>query len=87
LRAFACVRACVYMCVYVYCGGVRRLAPEKSLDLGDSSPAPRALIYVASLRILVDHHRDDQETTDRTRMRDQGWVAAVKIERMERLLD
>ena len=24
---------------------------------------------------------------DRTRVRDQSWVAAVKIERMERLLD
>jgi hypothetical protein len=44
-----------------YCGGVKWAAPEKSPDLGNSSPAPRALMYIASLWTSVrDHHQDDR---------------------------
>jgi hypothetical protein len=58
--------------------------PEKSPDLGNSSPVPRALMYVASLQTSGRHHH---HTDDQDEDGDQSWVAAVKIERMERLLD
>jgi hypothetical protein len=51
------------------CGGVRWPAPEKSPDLGNSSPAPRALMYVASLRTSVrhrHHHKDDRNRQMKT---------------------
>jgi hypothetical protein len=45
----------------LYCGGVKWAAPEKSPNLGNSSPAPRALMHVASLRTSVrDHHEGDR---------------------------
>jgi hypothetical protein len=45
----------------VYCGGVRWPAPEKSPDLGNSSPAPRALMYVASLQTSGQHHHHHED--------------------------
>jgi hypothetical protein len=42
--------------------------PKKSPDLGNSSPAPRALMYVASLRTSVyHHHHRDEGDRGRTR--------------------
>jgi hypothetical protein len=32
--------------VITHCDGVKWAAPEKSPDLGNSSPAPRALMYI-----------------------------------------
>jgi hypothetical protein len=59
--------------------------PEKSPDLGNSSPVLRALMYVASLQTfgLASSSYRRLELKDR----DQSWAAAVRIERMERLLD
>jgi hypothetical protein len=59
--------------------------PKKSPDLGNSSPAPRALMYVASLQTfgLASSSYGRSELEDR----DQSWAAAVRIERMERLPD
>jgi hypothetical protein len=55
-----------------YCGGVRWPAPEKSPDLGNSSSAPRALMYVASLRTSVHHHHtDDQDESEEAKA---GWL-------------
>jgi hypothetical protein len=58
---------------------------EKSPDLGNSSPVPRALMYVASLQTFglasLLYRRSRRER------RGQSWVAAVRIERMEQLLD
>jgi hypothetical protein len=57
---------------------------KKSLDLGNSSPMLRALMYVASLQtfsLSSSYKRSELED------RDQSWVAAVRIERMERILD
>jgi hypothetical protein len=58
---------------------------KKSPDLGNSSPVPRALMYVASLQTFglasSSYGRSERER------RDQSWAAAVRIERMERLPD
>jgi hypothetical protein len=58
---------------YPYCGGVRWPAPEKSPDLGNSSPAPRALMYVASLQTSGRHrdHTDDQDESEEAK---PGWL-------------
>jgi hypothetical protein len=58
---------------------------RKSLDLGNSSPVLRALMYVASLQTfgLASSSYRRLELEDR----DQSWAAAVRIERMERLLN
>jgi hypothetical protein len=45
---------------------VRWPAPEKLPDLGNSSPALRALMYVASLRTLVQYHHHHYKD-------DRGW--------------
>jgi hypothetical protein len=54
---------------------------KKSPDLGNSSPMPRALMYVASLQTFglasSLYGRLERER------RDQSWAAAVRIERME----
>jgi hypothetical protein len=59
--------------------------PRKSPNLGNSSPMPRALMYVASLQTfslaLSLYGRLELED------KDQSWAAAVRIKRMERLLD
>jgi hypothetical protein len=59
--------------------------PKKSPDLGNSSPVPRALMYVASCQTFglasSSYGRSERER------RDQSWAAAVRIERMERLPD
>jgi hypothetical protein len=63
------VSACPMSYLKEYCGGVRWPAPEKSPDLGNSSPTPRALMYVASLRTLVryhHHYEDDRNRQMRT---------------------
>jgi hypothetical protein len=60
--------------------------PKKSPDLGNSSPVPRALMYVASLQtegLASSSSYGRSELEDR----DQSWAAAVRIERMERILD
>jgi hypothetical protein len=58
---------------------------KRSPDLGNSSPVLRALMYVASLQTfglaLSSYGRLELED------RDQSWAAAVRIERMERILD
>jgi hypothetical protein len=49
--------------------------PKKSPDLGNSSPVPRALMYVASLRTSVHHHHhrdEDEDEDDRGRTRRRG---------------
>jgi hypothetical protein len=58
---------------------------KRSPDLGNSSPIPRALMYVASLQTfgLASSSYRRSELEDR----DQSWAAAVRIERMERILD
>jgi hypothetical protein len=58
---------------------------RKSLDLGNSSPVLRALMYVASLQTfgLASSSYRRLELEDR----DQSWATAVRIERMERLLN
>jgi hypothetical protein len=58
---------------------------RKSLDLGNSFPILRALMYVASLQTfsLASSLYRRLELEDR----DQSWAAAVRIERIERLLD
>jgi hypothetical protein len=58
---------------------------KKSPDLGNSYPVLRALMYVASLQTFgpssSSYRRSELED------RDQSWAAAVRIERMERILD
>jgi hypothetical protein len=59
---------------------------KRSLDLGNSSPVPRALMYVASCQtegLASSSLYRRLELEDR----DQSWAAAVRIERMERILD
>jgi hypothetical protein len=48
-----------------YCGGLRWPAPEKSPDLGNSSPAPKALMYIE----LATDIRSGQARSDRQRGR------------------
>jgi hypothetical protein len=58
---------------------------KRSPDLVNSSPVPRALMYVASLQTfgLASSLYRRSELEDR----DQSWAAAVRIERIERILD
>jgi hypothetical protein len=62
--------------IYEYCSGVRWPAPEKSPDLGNSSPASRALMYVASLQTSgrYHHHGEDRGLTDE----DRNWKTETK---------
>jgi hypothetical protein len=44
-----------------YCGGVKWAAPDKSPDLGNSSPAPRVLMYIASLQTSVRYYHQEDD--------------------------
>jgi hypothetical protein len=46
---------------------------KKSPDLGNSSPVPRALMYVASLQTSGRHHHhtDDQDESEEAKA---GWL-------------
>src|SRR5271170_8129394 len=70
------------------CGRVECPAPEKSPDLGNSSPDPRAFYVYSQLPTLVAGKRRGRNIyTKRTgnsydragQERDSGWVAAVMI--------
>jgi hypothetical protein len=58
---------------------------KKSPDLGNSSPVPRALMYVASLQTFG--LASSLYGRSRRERRGQSWAAAVRIERMEQILD
>jgi hypothetical protein len=58
---------------------------KKSPDLGNSSPVPRALMYVASLQTFS--LASSLYRRLRRERRGQSWAAAVRIERMEQILD
>ena len=62
-------------------------APEKSPDQGNSSPVPRAFVYIELATDLsskrkkeaTDRQTDRQSVQQSWTERDLGWVAAVRI--------
>jgi hypothetical protein len=50
----------------IYCGGVRWPAPEKSPDLGNSSPTPKVLMYIKLATDLRSRQARKYGQTERT---------------------